>query len=265
MPKERRVLSVPSNRTRVSPYPLRSSRTKKEKEPELPIQTEGPSQWEDVRCVICQEPPHNAVLLRCSSSSTGCRAYMCDTSARHSNCFKQYRVKNRNRLTKDFNCPYCRGEVYETMKVSGAVRYLNAKPRCCAFEGCVFSGSYSQLKSHLRAAHPGFTGPVVDQRRHREWEQMQRASEYTEVMTAAGIPHSHEAVAQYSLPPNPVIRLSINGVPHDRIPFNLPPNPVIRLSIDGVEHAQFLHDLPHNPMIRISISGVLHDLSLGVR
>ncbi|KAJ0256714.1 Uncharacterized protein HA466_0096290 [Hirschfeldia incana] len=261
MPKERRVLSVPSNRTRVSPYPLRSSRTKKEEEPELPIQTEGPSQWEDVRCVICQEPPHNAVLLRCSSSSTGCRAYMCDTSARHSNCFKQYRVKNRNRLTKAFNCPYCRGEVYETMKVSGAVRYLNAKPRSCAFEGCVFSGSYSQLKNHLRAEHPGFTGPVVDQGRHREWEQMQRASEYTEVMTAAGIPHSLEVVVpQYSYPP-----IEVNGVPHDRFPSNLPPNPVIRLSINGVEHDRFPHDLPHNPMIRISISGVVRDYPLGVR
>ncbi|KAF8103047.1 hypothetical protein N665_0188s0008 [Sinapis alba] len=263
MPKERRVLSVPSNRTRVSPYPLRSSRTKKEKEPELPIQTEGPRQWEDVWCVICQEPPHNAVLLRCSSSSTGCRAYMCDTSARHSNCFKQYRLKNRNRLTKTLNCPYCRGEVYETMKVSGAVRYLNAKPRCCTFEGCVFSGSYSQLKNHLKVMHPGFTGPVVDQGRHLAWEQMQRAAEYTELMTAAGIPHSPEVVQQYSLPSYPVIE--VNGVAHDRIPFNLPPNPVIRVSVNGVEHDQLPYGLPPNPLIRISISGVVHNLSLGVR
>ncbi|CAF2177251.1 hypothetical protein BRARA_G02024 [Brassica rapa] len=262
MAKQRRVLSVSSNRTRVSPYPLRSSRTKKEKEPELPIQTEGPSQWEDVRCVICQEPPHNAVLLRCSSSSTGCRAYMCDTSARHSNCFKQYRLKNMNRLTKAFNCPYCRGEVHETMKVSGAMRYLNAKPRGCAFEGCVFSGSYSQLKNHLKAEHPGFTGPVVDQRRHLAWEQMQRAAEYTEVMTAAGIPHSPQVVQRYSLASYPI---EVNGVAHDRMPFNLPPNPVIRLNINGVEHDQFPHNLPPNPMIRISISGVVRNLSLGVR
>ncbi|WZZ34279.1 hypothetical protein YC2023_017680 [Brassica napus] len=65
MPKER---PVPSNRTRVSPYPLRSTRTQKE-----PIEAQGPSQWEDVICVICQDAPHNAVLLRCSSSSNGCR------------------------------------------------------------------------------------------------------------------------------------------------------------------------------------------------
>nr|VDC91792.1 unnamed protein product [Brassica rapa] len=39
---------VPSNRTRVSPYPLRSTRTQKE-----PIEAQGPSQWEDVLCVIC--------------------------------------------------------------------------------------------------------------------------------------------------------------------------------------------------------------------
>lgn len=255
MPKERRVLSVTSNRTRVSPYPLRSSRTKKEKEPELsPVQTEGPTQWEDVRCVICQEPPHNAVLLRCSSSSTGCRAYMCDTSPRHSNCFKQYRLKNRKGSTKAFKCPYCRGDVHETMKVSGAVRYLNAKPRCCAFEGCVFSGSYSQLKNHLRAEHPGFTGPVVDQRRHSEWEHMQRAAEYTEVMTAAGIPHS----SSY-----PVVE--VNGVMHDRIPSSLPPNPVFRVNVNGVEHDHLPYRLPPHPVIRISISGVVNNLSLGVR
>ncbi|CAH8378927.1 unnamed protein product [Eruca vesicaria subsp. sativa] len=234
MPKERRVLSVTSNRTRVSPYPLRSSRTKKEEEPELPIQTEGPTQWEDVRCVICQEPPHNAVLLRCSSSSTGCRAYMCDTSARHTNCFKQYRVKNRNRRTKALSCPYCRGEVYETMKVSGAVKYMNAKPRCCTFEGCEFSGSYSQLKSHLKAKHPGFTGYVVDERRHREWELMQRAAEYREVLAAAGIPHRPDAVTQYSLPQNPVTE--VNGVVHGHIPYprpqyRYPPNPVVRISL----------------------------------
>ncbi|CAH8381274.1 unnamed protein product [Eruca vesicaria subsp. sativa] len=122
MPKER---SVPSNRTRVSPYPLRSTRTQKE-----PIQAQGPSQWEDIQCVICLEAPHNAILL--------------DTSVRHSNCFKKYRKKKTNHLTKVLNCPYCRGEVYEAMKVSSTGRRsLNAKPRSCAFENCNFSGTYT--------------------------------------------------------------------------------------------------------------------------
>lgn len=94
------------------------------------------------------------------------------------------------------------------------------------------------------------------------WEQMQRAAEYTEVMTAAGIPHSPQVVQRYSLVSYPI---EVNGVAHDRMPFNLPPNPVIRLNINGVEHDQFPHNLPPNPMIRISISGVVRNLSLGVR
>ncbi|XP_056843010.1 uncharacterized protein LOC130495614 [Raphanus sativus] len=166
MPKE---IPVPSNRTRVSPYPLRSTRTQKE-----PIEAQGPSQWEDVQCVICQEAPHNAILLRCFSSTNGCRAYMCDTSVRHSNCFKQYCKNNMNRVTKVMNCPYCRGEVYEAMKLhSGGRRALNAKSRSCAFENCNFSGTYSQLKNHLKADHPGFTRPLVDQWTRWTSEQVQ--------------------------------------------------------------------------------------------
>lgn len=48
-------------------------------------------EWQDARCPICMEIPHNAVLLKCSSYMKGCRPYMCDTSYRHSNCLDQYR------------------------------------------------------------------------------------------------------------------------------------------------------------------------------
>ncbi|XP_013617791.1 PREDICTED: uncharacterized protein LOC106324356 [Brassica oleracea var. oleracea] len=142
--------------------------------------------------------------MRCSSSSTGCRAYMCDTSVRHSNCFKQYRKKNMNRVTKVMNCPYCRGEVYEAMKVqSGGRRDLNAKPRSCAFENCNFSGTYCQLKNHLKADHPSYTRPLVDQGRERAWEQMQRATEYNNINAAAGLPHSGLEVLHQQLPDVP--------------------------------------------------------------
>eukprot|EP00249_Psilotum_nudum_P023884 c29017_g1_i3 orf=310-1410(-) len=47
--------------------------------------------WEDARCPICMDSPHNTVLLLCSSHDKGCRPYMCDTSYRHSNCLDQYR------------------------------------------------------------------------------------------------------------------------------------------------------------------------------
>lgn len=207
MPKER---PVPSNMTRVSPYPLRSSRTQREIQPESPIQTQGPGEWEDIKCVICMEPPHNAVLLKCSSFSKGCCTYMCDTSGRHSNCFKQYCRKNRSRSTKAIRCPNCRGEVKETIKVSAARRYLNAKPRCCAFDGCTFSGTYTQIEKHLKADHPRYSRPLVDPVRERAWDEMQRAAEYTEIMTAAGLPHNTPVHLQ--LPRHPVIQISVNGV-----------------------------------------------------
>lgn len=47
-------------------------------------------EWEEARCPVCMEPPHNAVLLICSSHDKGCRPYMCDTSYRHSNCLDQF-------------------------------------------------------------------------------------------------------------------------------------------------------------------------------
>ncbi|KAH9288555.1 hypothetical protein KI387_032672, partial [Taxus chinensis] len=53
-------------------------------------------QWDDARCPICMEHPHNAVLLLCSSHDKGCQPYMCDTSYRHSNCLDQYRKRKEN-------------------------------------------------------------------------------------------------------------------------------------------------------------------------
>lgn len=47
-------------------------------------------EWEEARCPVCMEHPHNAVLLLCSSHEKGCRPYMCDTSYRHSNCLDQF-------------------------------------------------------------------------------------------------------------------------------------------------------------------------------
>ncbi|KAF8103366.1 hypothetical protein N665_0188s0303 [Sinapis alba] len=215
--------------TRVSPYPLRSSRTQREIQPESFIHTQGPDEWEDVKCVICMEPPHNAVLLKCSSFSKGCRTYMCDTSGRHSNCFKQYRRKNRNRFTKALSCPNCRGEVKETIKVLAARRYFNAKPRSCAFDGCTFSGTYTQIEKHLKADHPRFTKPLVDPVRQREWDEMQRAAEYTEIMTAAGLPDNTpvDLMHHHQLPP--------------------PPRPVIQIRVNGVVWNYFLAASPHMP------------------
>ncbi|XP_010541893.1 PREDICTED: uncharacterized protein LOC104815259 [Tarenaya hassleriana] len=88
MPKERRDRSVSHDRYRGSPLRCDSSRTLHAS----PKPTEeNIKEWEDARCSVCMEHPHNAVLLICSSYENGCRPYMCDTSYRHSNCLDQFR------------------------------------------------------------------------------------------------------------------------------------------------------------------------------
>lgn len=55
-------------------------------------------EWDDARCPICMDHPHNAVLLLCSSHDKGCRSYVCDTSYRHSNCLDRLRKMNVNHM-----------------------------------------------------------------------------------------------------------------------------------------------------------------------
>ncbi|KAK9130776.1 hypothetical protein Sjap_011263 [Stephania japonica] len=87
MPKERRDRSLSSDRSRASPYHCTSSHPLRSfSESNL----EDVKEWEDARCPVCMEHPHNAVLLLCSSNDKGCRPYMCDTSYRHANCLDQF-------------------------------------------------------------------------------------------------------------------------------------------------------------------------------
>ncbi|KAJ0030793.1 hypothetical protein Pint_13061 [Pistacia integerrima] len=91
MPKERRDRSVSFDRCKTSPYPCSSSHAQRSSA-KIPSETEeNLKEWEDARCPVCMEHPHNAVLLLCSSHEKGCRPYMCDTSYRHSNCLDQFR------------------------------------------------------------------------------------------------------------------------------------------------------------------------------
>ncbi|XAR66932.1 hypothetical protein NMG60_11013315 [Bertholletia excelsa] len=90
MPKDRRDRSVSIDRSRASPYPCSSSCSKQSLS-RSPETEENVKEWEEARCPVCMEHPHNAVLLICSSHEKGCRPYMCDTSYRHSNCFDQFR------------------------------------------------------------------------------------------------------------------------------------------------------------------------------
>ncbi|KAF8096402.1 hypothetical protein N665_0309s0028 [Sinapis alba] len=93
MPKERKDRSVSHERLRASPLYCESSRALKPSEKQV-------KEWEEARCPVCMEHPHNCILLICSSFDNGCRPYMCDTSHRHSNCFDQYRKASKQTPTE---------------------------------------------------------------------------------------------------------------------------------------------------------------------
>lgn len=88
MPKERKDRSVSHDRFRKAPLCCESSRALKPNEKQV-------KEWEEARCPVCMEHPHNGILLICSSYENGCRPYMCDTSHRHSNCFDQFRKASK--------------------------------------------------------------------------------------------------------------------------------------------------------------------------
>ncbi|KAL9224467.1 hypothetical protein vseg_000496 [Gypsophila vaccaria] len=91
MPKTSRDRSVSFEKSRRSPLHCSSSLCCESKPAKPSATVEEVKEWEDARCPVCMEHPHNAVLLICSSYHKGCRPYMCDTSYRHSNCLDQFR------------------------------------------------------------------------------------------------------------------------------------------------------------------------------
>ncbi|GAB4828313.1 hypothetical protein Ancab_035309 [Ancistrocladus abbreviatus] len=92
MPKARRERSVSYERSRKSQIPSSSSHsTQFPPNSSENKEDHDVKEWEEARCPVCMEHPHNAVLLICSAYGKGCRPYMCDTSYRHSNCLDQFR------------------------------------------------------------------------------------------------------------------------------------------------------------------------------
>uniref|UniRef100_M4F296 Uncharacterized protein n=2 Tax=Brassica TaxID=3705 RepID=M4F296_BRACM len=61
---------------------------------------------------------------------------------------------------------------------------------------------------------------------------MQRAAEYTEIMTAAGLPHNTpEHLMHHQLPRHPVIQISVNGVVRNYFFAALPRIPTRAMAI----------------------------------
>ncbi|KAK9141648.1 hypothetical protein Syun_011048 [Stephania yunnanensis] len=201
MPKESSARSLSSNNTRSSPYPSCSNRASGA----IPRKDLGAEkdrkEWEEVRCPVCMEHPHNAVLLKCSSYDKGCRPYICNTSCRHSNCLDQFckafanpktdeiegASSSNHRNTGDYGsgrkhpkfiCPLCRGDVSDWIVVEAARNFMNSKTRSCASETCDYSGMYADLRRHARLAHPFVRPFEIDPERERRWTRMEQERDF---------------------------------------------------------------------------------------
>ncbi|XP_059435763.1 uncharacterized protein LOC132168749 [Corylus avellana] len=194
MPKVRTL----SAHSRASSYSSSSMTMEKYKVEEQLGSAADVKEWEEARCPICMEHPHNAVLLKCSSYKKGCRPYMCDTSYRHSYCLDRFcesfaphasnALLQENPLTSSafrsrredgsepgqarycgsqlqpkLFCPLCRGEVYGCSIVEPAREFMNSKARSCSSEMCDFCGTYSELRKHARSEHPSESMPRLRQ------------------------------------------------------------------------------------------------------
>ncbi|XP_057772641.1 uncharacterized protein LOC130992136 [Salvia miltiorrhiza] len=183
MPKDRRVNSSSFDRSMVSPYSCSSKISdRKSSKSSLP-HVGDEKEWDEVRCPICMEQPHNAVLLLCSSHEKGCRPFICDTSYRHSNCFDQYRksssaAANLHALLEEqpseLVCPLCRGTVTGWDVLYPARKFLNSKTRSCSLETCSFSGNYAELRKHARLEHPSGRPSEASPNRQAYWTTLEQ-------------------------------------------------------------------------------------------
>lgn len=205
-------------KSRTSPYAVSRNRTESCENVCSLESAQNVKEWEQARCPICIEHPHNAILLKCSSHERGCRPYMCNTSYRHSNCFEQFcklygpiplitqlqefpftsvashrqmdecspAVQNGlggNQLASELICPLCRGGIYGYTVVEPARQYMNSKVRSCSSETCDFSGTYSELRKHARSEHPYVRPSEVDPACRHDWVRLQRERDLEDVLS----------------------------------------------------------------------------------
>lgn len=218
MPKDRSVNSFSVNQSRTSPYSCSSKNSDLDsKKSLLPVVNER--EWEEARCPICMEHPHNAVLLLCSSRDKGCQPYMCDTSHRHSNCLDQFRKSSAVGAQQDEDnvsgavfrrgswgqalsgasrfcvqeqpelaCPLCRGHIEGWIVVKAARNFMNSKTRSCALETCNFSGNYAELRKHARHEHPLERPAAADPMRQSDWTRLELQRDFEDAFSAYQTP-----------------------------------------------------------------------------
>ncbi|KAK1434700.1 hypothetical protein QVD17_00449 [Tagetes erecta] len=211
MPKDRRDRSVSIDRSWTSPYICNTSHSRRSLT-KNPLETESVKEWEEARCPVCMEHPHNAILLLCSSHEKGCRPFMCDTSYRHSNCFDQFQkassemqqlmdqqegtpvtpaqtapsgtLEGGSTPALKLVCPLCRGEVNGWIVVEAARVFMNSKSRSCASETCDFTGTYTDLRKHARLVHPLVRPSEADPDRQRDWRRLERQRDIGDLLSS---------------------------------------------------------------------------------
>ncbi|KAI8536808.1 hypothetical protein RHMOL_Rhmol10G0285800 [Rhododendron molle] len=172
MPKETGVPSLSSDRPTASPYASTAetaARTNMFKKLVRSVYIK--ESMEEAKCIICMEPPHNAVILNCSNLEKGCRPYMCGTSNRLSNCLNHFLKSTSSTPTP--SCPLCRGKVSKWVFISRFSRFMNSIPRSCSVETCEFVGNYLELENHASLEHPSVRPSVVDPVLMQDWRRLQ--------------------------------------------------------------------------------------------
>ncbi|KAF8106025.1 hypothetical protein N665_0148s0013 [Sinapis alba] len=117
--------------------------------------------WKGVTCHVCLEIPRHSVVLLFLSYYKGCRPYMCATGNRFSNCLEQYKKA------------YAKEEKM----------YLNSKKRTCMNDNCLFSGSYRQLKKHVKEVHPRAKPRAIDPVLEEKWKKLEVERERSDVIS----------------------------------------------------------------------------------
>lgn len=244
MPKVRRMRSPSIDCSESYPYPSIS------KNLDLPRPNFGSAdemkEWDDTRCPICMEIPHNTVLLKCSSYEKGCRPYMCNTSYRHSNCLDQFcksfdshlssamleaipltSTVSHDRKTQSepgnpsqcgsklqpkLICPLCRGGIYGYMVSEPARRYMNCKKRSCSSETCEFQGTYPELRKHARLVHPSVRPSEVDPSRQLDWFRMERERDFEDLFSSINASSDAGFSREGTLSPVILMSLVLHGM-----------------------------------------------------
>ncbi|XP_078167837.1 uncharacterized protein LOC144562475 isoform X2 [Carex rostrata] len=147
-------------------------------------------EWDEIRCPICMDHPHNAVRLDCSSIN--CRSFICNTSYHHSNCLDRFKRSPVQNITNNNNeenvielkCPMCRGDVMGWTVNEEARQHLDKKSRDCSRNKCEFHGNYEELKRHARKDHPFNRSVEVDPLRQHQWRRLEQQQELGDLMSA---------------------------------------------------------------------------------